>query len=236
MQLVKDDHVQSRFSNTFPRTVEMVCPFCLKEAVFETGTWQEHGRQVAASELTCARCEEEILFVQLLQSDGTRKEGGLYCYPKSGGREPMLGAEYLQPLSAPLARSYDSALKLYNRAEWGAAALTVRHVIAGLANRLLGDDKRDMALPRRLEALAQDVDLARPLQDVAQLLAPGGTFGRQFEDEAAIDKVTAELLLELAEQMITYLVVLPGTMADLKSRIATAPVPLRRGSSGTGAA
>ena len=122
MQLVKDEHVQSRFSNTFPRTVEMVCPFCLKEAVFETGTWQEHGRQVAASELTCARCEEEILFVQLLQSDGTRKEGALYCYPKSGGREPMPGVEYLQPLSAPLARSYDSALKLYNRAEWGAAA------------------------------------------------------------------------------------------------------------------
>jgi hypothetical protein len=139
-------------------------------------------------------------------------------------------------LSAPLARSYDSALKLYNRAEWGAAALTVRHVIAGLANRLLGEDKRDMALPRRLEALAQDVDLARPLQDVAQLLAPGGTFGRQFEDEAAIDKVTAELLLELAEQMITYLVVLPGTMTDLKSRIATAPVQLRRGNSSSGAA
>jgi hypothetical protein len=93
-----------------------------------------------------------------------------------------------------------------------------------------------MALPRRLEALAQDVDLARPLQDVAQLLAPGGTFGRQFEDEAAIDKVTAELLLELAEQMITYLVVLPGTMTDLKSRIATAPVQLRRGNSSSGAA
>jgi hypothetical protein len=27
-----------------------------------------------------------------------------------------------------------------------------------------------------------------------------------------------------------YLVVLPGEMADLRSRIATAPVPLRRGS------
>ena len=180
-----------------------------------------------------------MVLVQVLDEFGGCKPASLYTHPAPGGRKAMPGLAHLQTLSGPLARSYDSALKLYNRAEWGAAALTVRHVIAGLANRLLGEDKRDMALPRRLEALAQDVDLARPLQDVAQLLAPGGTFGRQFEDEAAIDKVTAELLLELAEQMITYLVVLPGTMSDLKSRIATAPVPLRRGSSsgsGSGAA
>ena len=106
----------------------------------------------------------------------------------------------------------------------------MRHLLAGLAARLLTEDKREQSLTRKLEALPQEVDLARPLQDIAQLLAPSGTFGRQFEDEATIDKVTAELLLELAEQLISYLVVLPGTMTDLKGRIATAPVPMRRGS------
>lgn len=230
MQLVQDNLVQTRFSNGFPRTVEMLCPHCLKGAMFETHTWQEHGRQLAASELVCSRCEQAVLFVQLLQHDGTRQNDGLYCYPRQGGREAMGGAEHLYALSAPLARSYDSALKLYNHAEWGAAALTVRHLLAGLTARMLAEDKRELPLTRMLEALPNDVDLSRPLQDIAQLLAPGGTFGRQFEDEATIDKATVELLLELAEQLITYLVVLPGTMADLKARIATAPVPLRRGS------
>jgi hypothetical protein len=230
MQLVHDVLVQSRFSNTFPRTVEILCPHCLKEAVFEARTWQEHGRQLAASELECARCEHTVLFVQLLEADGARKAGGLFCHPGPGGREPMAGIDHLQSLSAPLARSYESALKLYNHAEWGASALIVRHLLGGLTARMLAEDKRELSLMRKLEALQQDVDLARPLQDVAQLLAPSGTFGRQFEDEATIDKPTAELLLELAEQLITYLVVLPGTMTDLKSRIATAPVPLRRGS------
>lgn len=230
MQLVQDTLVQSRFSNTFPRTVEMICPHCLKEAVFEAKTWQEHGRQLAASELTCARCEEQVLFVQLLEVDGGRKESGLFCHPGPAGRDAMSGIEHLQSLSAPLARSYESALKLYNRAEWGATALTIRHLITGLASRLLAEDKGEESLARKLEALPQEVDLARPLQDIAQLLAPSGTFGRQFEDEATIDKVTADLLLELAEQLISYLVVLPGTMGDLKGRIATAPVPIRRGS------
>ncbi|MDR0183667.1 hypothetical protein [Lysobacter arvi] len=230
MQLVHDALVQSRFSNTFPRTVEMLCPHCLKEAVFEARPWQEHGRQLAASELECTRCEHTVLFVQLLDEDGTNKSGGLYCHPGFGGREPMAGVEHLHAMSAPLARSYESALKLYNHAEWGASSLIVRHLLGGLTARMLADEKAELSLTRKLEALPHDVDLSRPLQDIAQLLAPSGTFGRQFEDEATIDKANAELLLELAEQLITYLVVLPGTMADLKARIATAPVPLRRGS------
>jgi hypothetical protein len=69
------------------------------------------------------------------------------------------------------------------------------------------------------------------MQGIGQLMAPDGAFGRHFDDESAIDKVTAQHLLELAEQLVQYLVVVPGELADLKSRIATAPVPLRRGSS-----
>ena len=143
----------------------------------------------------------------------------------------MPGLAHLQALSGPLARSYDSALKLYNHAEWGSTALTVRHLLEGLAARLLPADKRDLPLPRQLEDLPEEVDLARPLQDIAHLLAPDGAFGRQFEDETSIDKATAEHLIELAEQLIQYLVVLPGELTELKSRIATAPVPLRRSSS-----
>ncbi|KAB8161870.1 hypothetical protein FKV24_018715 [Lysobacter maris] len=230
MKPVEDRFVQTRFSNTFPRTVELLCPHCDRPAILEASSWQEHGQQVAASELACSRCEGTVLFVQLLQPDGSRKPDGLYCHPAPGGREPMTGQAHLRALSGPLARTYDSALKLYNHAEWGASALMLRHLIAGLTVQLLGDEQRDQSLPQRLDALARQLDLSRPLQDVAELMAPTGTFGRQFEDEAAIERMTVDLMLELAEQLIAYLVVMPGTMDDLKRRIATAPVPLRRGS------
>jgi hypothetical protein len=233
MQLIPDSNVQSRFSNGFPRTIELICPHCARDATFEARYWQEHGQQLAAADADCSRCEGNALFVQLLDGNDHAKAGGLYTYPQSGGREVMAGASYLHALSGPLGRSYESALKLYNRAEWGPAALTVRHLLEGLAARLLGEDKRELPLTRQLEALPTDVDLARPLQDIAPLLAPNGAFGRHFDDEVAIDKVTAEQLLDLAEQLVSYLVVLPGSMAELKSRIATAPVqlPLRRNNS-----
>lgn len=236
MHLVEDRFVQTRFSNSYPRTVELLCPHCHKLAMLEARNWQEHGQQLVASEMVCSRCERTVLFVQLLQGDGVCKPGHLYCHPGPGGREAMPGLDHLEALSAPLARSYDSALKLYNHGEWGAAALMVRHLIAGLTVQLLGAGQREQSLPDRLEAL-RGLDLSRPLQDIAGLMEPDGTFGHQFEDEASIDRVSVGLMLELAEQLAAYMVVLPGTMDELKRRIATAPVPLRRGgNAGTGAA
>ena len=230
MHPIPDSSIQARFANGFTRSVELICPACHEKAMFEARPWQEHGRQVVATEMDCTRCNNEMLLVQLLDDYGNCKPASLFTWPAPGGRASMPGVQHLQALSGPLARSYDSALKLYNHAEWGASALTVRHLLEGLATRLLAADKRDLPLPRQLEALPRDIDLARPLQDIAQLMAPDGAFGRHFDDETAIDKVTAEHLLELAEQLVQYLVVQPGELADLKSRIATAPVPLRRGS------
>ncbi|GAB3098641.1 hypothetical protein [Lysobacter terrae] len=231
MHQIPDSNVQARFANGYARTVELICPRCHEKAVFEAKPWQEHGRQVVATEMSCTRCESEGLLVQIVDDFGNSKPGSLFTWPEPGGRGAMPGLQHLHALSGPLARSYESAVKLYNHAEWGATALVVRHLLEGLSTRLLPADKRDLPLPRQLDALPRDLDLVKPLQDISQWMAPEGPFGRHFDDESSIDKVTAEHLLELAEQLIQYLVVMPGEMADLKSRIATAPVPLplRRG-------
>lgn len=232
MQLVHDKHVHTRFSNGCPQTLELVCPHCLKESSFLPKSWHEHGRQVVVAEAPCSRCEDNVLFLQLLEdNNGIHKPAELYLHPPSSARGSVHGVEHLAALSGPLGRTYESALKLYNQTEWGASALMVRHLLEGLATRLLAEDKRDLPLPRQLDALAE-VDLAAPLRDIAGLLAPDGSFGREFADEAAIDQATAGQLLELTEYLIAYLVVLPGAMAELKSRIATAPVPLRRSNTG----
>lgn len=230
MHHIPDSSIQGRFANGYPRAIELICPRCSTRAIFEARPWQEHGRQIVATEMVCTRCEHEMVLVQLVDATGTCQPESLYSHPAPGGRKPMPGVAHLQSLSGPLGRSYESALRLFNHAEWGPAALMVRHLLEGLTSKLLPADKRDLSLPRQIEALPRETDFAKPLQDVARLLSPEGELGRHFDDEAAIDKVTAQHLLDLAEHLIEYLVVLPNEMADLKSRIATAPVPLRRGS------
>ena len=229
MQVVDVSRIRSRFSQAgHPHVVEMICPHCLKEETFNIERWTEHAGRIAATEEPCPRCNIPVLFMNLLDRRESPGESTLYAHPDPVGRNAMDGAEYLKSLSAPLGRTYESALKHYNQAEWGTAALTIRHLLEGLATRLLTDTHPDAPLPRQLETLTRGVDLAAPLEDIAQLLAPDGVFGKQFHDTTSIEQDTAQQLLELTEQLINYLVVLPGAMADLKSRIATKPVPLRR--------
>lgn len=230
MQAVEATKVRSRFSLAgHPQVIEMLCPHCLKEASFSIKNWTPHAGRVAATETPCPRCGIGVLFLNLLDHRDSPGEPTLYAHPDPVGRNRMDGAEYLAALSAPLGRTYDSALKHYNNGDWGTTALTIRHLLEGLATRLLTDAYRDQPLPTQLQTLSERVNLAEPLDDIAEMLSPTGIFGRQFADETGIDQNTAQQLLELTEQMVAYLVVLPGSMADLKSRIASAPVPLRRG-------
>ena len=231
MQIVDANRIRSRFSLAgHPQVLEMICPHCLKDSTFNIKRWSEHAGQIAVAEEPCPRCNVGVLFMNLLDRRDSPGESTLYAHPDPVGRTAMEGAEYLYSLSAPLGRTYDSALKHYNQADWGTAALTIRHLLEGLATRLLTDTYPDAPLPRQLETLTQGVDLAAPLEDIADLLAPDGVFGKQFHDTANIEQSTAEQLLELTEQLVAYLVVLPGNMAQLKSRIASSPVPLRRSS------
>jgi hypothetical protein len=233
MQVVDANLVRSRYSLAgHPQVIEMICPHCLKQETFTVKRWSEHAGRMAAAEAPCPRCNIEVFFMNLMGGIDSPGEPTLYAHPDPVGRTPMEGAGYLASLSPPLGRTYDAALKHYNQGEWGTVALTIRHLLEGLAMRLLTDTHPDGPLPRQLETLAKGVDLAAPLEDIAHLLAPDGVFGKQFQDATTIGQNTAEQLLELTEQLIAYLVVLPGAMSELKDRIATAPVPLRRGMTG----
>ena len=232
MQLVDAKRVKSRYSLAgHPQIIEMICPHCLKDASFNVERWAEHAGRIAVAESPCPRCNIGVVFMNLMSCLDAPGESTLYSHPDPVGRNAMDGAGYLHSLSAPLGRTYDAALKHYNQGDWGIAALTIRNLLEGLSTRLLTDTHPEATLPRQLETLTHGVDLAAPLEDIADLLAPDGVFGKQFSDTTTIEQNSAEQLLELTEQLISYLVVLPGAMADLKDRIATAPVPLRRGMS-----
>jgi hypothetical protein len=121
-------------------------------------------------------------------------------------------------------------LKHYNHGDWGTTALTVRHLLEGLATRLLTDTHHDASLATQLETLPQGVKpVGAAGRGHRRFPAPNGILGRSSTTRPRSTRNTAQQLLELAEQLVAYLVVLPGTMAELKSRNRHAPVPMRRG-------
>lgn len=228
MQVVNESKVLARFSNGHPQQIELVCPHCLREATFSPVAWHQHARLLAVAEAACPRCSGDVVFLLKFDRHDDQAPPILYIDPPASGRELVAGVDHLRTLSAPLGRTYESAVKLFNHAEWGASAITMRHFLDGLAKRLLAVDKRELPLTRQLDALVKDVDLAKPLQNIAQLLAPNGAIGHRFEDEATIDREVAAQLIELTEGLVSYLVVLPAMLAQTKASIDSTPVPLRR--------
>lgn len=228
MRHIDDGHVQTRYSSGLPRVLELLCPYCLQLASFETRPWQEHGQRVAAAEARCTRCEESLQLIQFTETNGVRKEQSLYAHPGPASREAMPGVDHLRTLSPALGRSYDTALKLYNRGDWAPAALTVRHLLQELLATLLSEDKEPKTLPELLHALPEGVDLTRPLGDSVEMLLGNKALGHEFDEEGGVGETSVRQLVDLVELLLDYLVVTPGKSAGLKRGVENAPVPLRR--------
>ena len=137
MQVVHESKVLARFSNGHPQQIELVCPHCLREATFAPVAWHQHARLLAVAEATCPRCAGDVMFLLKFDRHDEAVSPVLYIDPPASGRELVAGVEHLRTLSGPLGRSYESAIKLYNHAEWAAAAITMRHFLDGLGKRLL---------------------------------------------------------------------------------------------------
>lgn len=228
MRHIDDANVQTRYSSGLARAIELMCPQCLKINSFEMRPWQEHGQKIAAAEAQCGRCDQILQLVQLLGPNGQPQEQALFAHPAPASREPMSGIEHLQRLSPALGRTYASAMHLYNRGDWAPAVLTIRHLLQGLAVQLVPQDKHELPLSQLLQQLARDVDLSRPLEQVVSLLTENKSLGHEFDEEDGVGQANAVQLVELMEQLINYLVVAPGIMAEIKRRDEHAPVPLRR--------
>jgi hypothetical protein len=235
MEPVNQQDVQARYVSGLPRTLELRCPHCRERARFHSRPWQEHGIRVAAAEAPCELCEKTVQLVQMVDANAKAIEGALWVTPPPGERRAMRGVEHLEAMSQPLAREYASVLRLFNCAHFGAAALTLRHMVEGLVPMLLPKDRQDVPQHRQLEALANLPGCARPLQRTAQLLGPDGPFERAFSDVAAIDRDKAEQMLDVVENLVTCLVIQPAMLEALNDRIGgaredNAPVqlPVRR--------
>lgn len=222
MEPVNQQDVQARYVSGLPRTLELRCPHCGERARFHSRPWQEHGIRIAAAEAPCELCEKTVQLVQLVDGNAKAIDDALWVTPPPGERRPLRGVEHLEAMSRPLAREYDSVLRLFNAGHYGAAALTLRHMVEGLAPILLPKDRQDLAPHRQLEALATQPGCARPLQRTVQLLGPDGPFEQAFSDVAAIDRDRAEQMLDVVENLVTCLVVQPAMLEALNDRVGGA--------------
>jgi hypothetical protein len=222
-----------------PAALDTNCPHCGRSVTFLTAGHQyDETRETAACSSDCPACRGRIHVWVLHPQDKANDDGShaelVSMFPKGvGRREPALGTQYLP---ARVQRSYNAAIKAYNGGVLSALAPCCRRVVEGMASGLLAENDACGPLAKQVAKLSAAIDLERPLKTLARSLAEGG-LAAHLEDDQDPDLDAATAMLDLVEQLLIYVYMLPGAIEQhevrLTERVGADAAPAGRASGNT---
>jgi hypothetical protein len=195
-----------------PMSFSTWCPHCNEKVTFATAAHiADRKRGCVSASASCPGCSHHV-GVWSFGPDG--KSAEVFMYPNTG--EPRAPKNVASAISEPLYRSYVSTIDAYNTKNYVATAVCCRRTLEGLFQGLLPEDKRAQSLARAIEQVADSVDLAEPIRNLANVLRQGGNLGAHFNMEKEPDDRMALQMLTLLENLIEFLHVLPSEIKSLE--------------------
>ena len=207
-----------------PRVVDINCPYCHRKVTFAI-KWlaPAGGIRVVWGQARCPGCSKTPLFMLIdvhQRRDNSPQEGVPYIYPAPRLRSPLSGLDDIQQISRALRRAYRSAVNVFNAAEWEATAVSCRRVLEGITKSILPPEDHKLPLAQQIEALPKHTDLDKPVLTLAHSLRDGGNLGAHFDLQRTPNQEVAELMVDLLDDLLEFLFILPGRIEELNSRIA----------------
>ena len=199
-----------------PQSFSTWCPHCNEKVIF-TCVNHQHDPQRAciASSAHCPGCAHHV-GVWSLGANGP-ESAEVYIHPNNG--EPHEPKNVANSISEPLYRSYTSTIDAYNSGNYVATAVCCRRTLEGLFQGLLPEGKRVHNLARAISEVADTVNLAEPIRNLANVLRQGGNLGAHFDMEKEPDEEMAFQMLTLLENLIDFLHVLPREISTLEQHL-----------------
>jgi hypothetical protein len=204
-----------------PITIDWDCPHCRKAVSFSMEGWNRLVGDHSWSQSHCPRCRARTVFLVMDQGTGPRSLAGgrLLLYPPGQARSPAPEVLESPQLTDPVKRAYTSAVNVVNGGEWNGGAVLCRRLLEGITKTVLPPEKHNLPLAKQLAELPAHRDLTAPLLELADAIRKGGNLGAHFDLEREPDEHVTSLMLELCEDLLQYLFVLPARIADLHGKI-----------------
>ncbi|MFP7296354.1 hypothetical protein [Neobacillus niacini] len=211
-----------RYGNVkIPKSIQSECPECRSTAEFVINANFQSSKNGLLTESSCPACKKSTVFI-IMTKDG-HDEGDhadTYIYDVQASKHLINHIESLPNIPKDLIRAYRSAINVHQTRENSATAVMSKRVIESILKHFLKEKSKGQPLSQQLEILPNHVDLAKPIQSLSQLLATEGSLNRMLELETEMDYETTSLLVDLLENIIEYLFVLPGKIEVTHSKIA----------------
>ena len=212
-----------RYGNIkIPKSIQSECPQCRQTTEFMVNTNFQSSKNGLVTESSCPTCKKSAVFIIMTKDvlDEQGEHADTYIYDVQASRHPINQIESLPNIPKDLIRAYRSALNVHQSRENSATAVMSKRVIESILKHFLKEKSKGQPLAQQLEILPNHVDLAKPIQSLGQLLATDGSLHRMLELETEMDYETTSLLMDLLENMIEYLFVLPGKIEVTHNKIA----------------
>jgi len=224
-------------SRSHPVHIGWMCPYCRQNVSFTAGAWQTVGTSNWHASANCPLCRQAVQFFTMNVGTGFNSlcGGSLYMYPPAQARVPDSHILASDRLPEPLKRAYRSAVNVVRVQEWNAAAVTCRRLLEGITKTALPEKLQKDVLAKQIEALPKHVDLNKPLLDLAGAVRKGGNLGAHFSLEEEATEEVATLILDLCEDLIEYLFVLPERIDELNIKLKALGNGAEAAASGQGA-
>lgn len=199
-----------------PQSFSTWCPHCNEKVIFTCVNHQlDTHRGCVASSANCPGCSK-LVGVWSLGTNGP-DSAEVYIHPNSGA--PHEPKDVARSISEPLYRSYTSTIDAYNSGNYVATAVCCRRTLEGLFQGLLPEGKRVNNLAKAISEVADTVNLAEPIRNLANVLRQGGNLGAHFDMEKEPDEKMALQMLTLLENLIDFLHVLPREISVLEQHL-----------------
>lgn len=206
----------------YPIAFGSICPHCGVKHGFSNSSGLNDSvlRQGRPLLSACPGCQGPLWMYLLNPAEqvGDDWEGEIWIHPspRTGHAVPLDG---VLPVTDGLRREYQSALDCFALGQWRAAAQASRVVLEAVVAKFLPEADPRQPLASRLKELATTMDLDKPILDAAAALKDGGNLASHFSGGHDFDVQTAEEMLELLGFLLTYLLVVPAQIEQLKTRI-----------------
>lgn len=207
---------------TFPSAIDVTCPHCSRMVTFSTDKWISASAGCFMANLTCPACPGRVRFLMVdHMGDGhsLKDEETLWMLAASNQKAPIEAIYTIDEFEGSLLRAYESIINVYNTGEWTATAVLARRLLEGITLEVLGENCKNDSLSKRLSKLPESRDLSKPISSLSDAIRKGGNLGAHFDLEKEPDQTVATLMVELIEDLIEYLFVLPKRIDELHNKI-----------------
>ncbi len=205
-----------------PNSIDLKCPECSRLVSFAVPKWHPGPQNMRVGPVRCPGCQSLSVFLLTNYHGKSRTLGEnekLYVDRKPSGRKAVSEIVDSQDMGDSLQRAYLSAVNVYNASEWNATAVLTRRLLEGVTKSFLDEKDQRLILAKQVEKLPSVKDLNQPIITIADAIRKGGNLGAHFDLEKEANQETAELMLELAEELLEYFYVLPERIQKLHETI-----------------